>query len=153
MPDSKETLSMLPSPVRCMSCLYRAQRPFCNLTLKPLLDFDRIGELVIMPTGSVLIREGDRCTCIFVICTGRVLLSCNSLEGKTLNTKIALPGDVLGLGAAISGGTQRRQRRYGSQPARRWLNELTLLHFWSGMERQACMLRACLRMNTNHPYR
>ena len=47
-------------------------------------------------------RESDRCEQIYSICSGHVKLSCLSKIGQTLNLKIAFPGEVLGLGAAIS---------------------------------------------------
>jgi CRP/FNR family transcriptional regulator len=37
------------------------------------------------------------------LCEGKVKLSCASSEGKTLNLRIALAGDVLGLSAVVSG--------------------------------------------------
>ena len=40
---------------------------------------------------------------VFVVCSGKVKLSSTSKLGKTLILRIAGPGDVLGLGAAIAG--------------------------------------------------
>ena len=40
---------------------------------------------------------------VFVLCRGRVKLSITSSEGKALITRIAGPGEVLGLNAAVSG--------------------------------------------------
>jgi len=39
---------------------------------------------------------------VLVLCAGQVKLSCSSKEGKTLILKIAMAGDVLGLGAVMS---------------------------------------------------
>ena len=47
-------------------------------------------------------HEEDAVKQVFVVCSGQVKLSCISKEGKILNCKIALPGDVVGLGAVIS---------------------------------------------------
>jgi CRP/FNR family transcriptional regulator len=76
---------------------------FCNLSPDELKDFDRLGTQVRLPKGAVLFHEDEPSQCISVICSGQVKLSCTSREGKTMILKIAVPGDLLGLGAVISG--------------------------------------------------
>jgi CRP/FNR family cyclic AMP-dependent transcriptional regulator len=78
---------------------------FCNLGDEALADFGSIGTQATLPKGTKLFQESGRSNGIFVICTGQVKLSCTSREGRTLILKIALPGDILGLGAVISGST------------------------------------------------
>lgn len=93
-------------PVRdCGSCELRSLRMFCNLDEEALSDFSSIGVEVNLLKGAKLFREDEPSNGVFVICTGQVKLSCTSREGKTLILKIAMPGDVLGLGAVISGST------------------------------------------------
>jgi CRP/FNR family transcriptional regulator len=75
---------------------------FCNLDATALADFDSIGVQATLPKGAKLFQEDGASNGVFVICTGQVKLSCASKEGKTLILKIAMPGDVLGLGAVIS---------------------------------------------------
>ena len=48
-------------------------------------------------------REDDAGDRVIVLCTGRAILSCASEGGRVMNLKIAMPGDVLGLSAVISG--------------------------------------------------
>ena len=91
-------------PTDCLTCEYRSQRMFCGFAPGALADFNSIGALVMLPTGATLVREGDQCNRVLVICTGQVMLSCNSAAGATMNVKVALAGDVLGLSAAISDG-------------------------------------------------
>jgi CRP/FNR family transcriptional regulator len=55
------------------------------------------------PAGATLFVEGQACRGIYVLCKGRVKLSASSSEGHTLILKVAQPGEVLGLNAAISG--------------------------------------------------
>lgn len=76
---------------------------FCNLSPEELEDFNNIGMQMRLPKGAVLFQEDDASRNVSVICEGQVKLSCTSREGKTLILKIAVPGDVLGLGAVISG--------------------------------------------------
>src|SRR5215469_4602573 len=90
-------------PLDCIHCEYRTLRMFCNLSPEELKDFDKIGMQVRLPKGAILFQEDDPSKCVAVICDGQVKLSCTSKEGKTLILKIAVPGDLLGLGAVISG--------------------------------------------------
>jgi CRP/FNR family transcriptional regulator len=76
---------------------------FCNLSPEALKDFTSLGMQMRLPKGSVLYQEDDPSHSVAVICDGQVKLSCTSRDGKTLILKIAVPGDVLGLGAVISG--------------------------------------------------
>jgi CRP/FNR family transcriptional regulator, cyclic AMP receptor protein len=87
----------------CGSCEFRSLRMFCNLDASALADFGQIGVQSMLPKGARLFNEDGPSNGVFVICTGQVKLSCTSRDGKTLVLKIAVPGDVLGLGAVISG--------------------------------------------------
>jgi CRP/FNR family transcriptional regulator, cyclic AMP receptor protein len=87
----------------CRHCELRSMRLFCDLTSQALVDFQSIGMQMRLPRGAVLFQEGDPGSSIAVLCEGQVKLRSTSREGKTLILKIAMPGDVLGLGAVISG--------------------------------------------------
>ena len=76
---------------------------FCSLGAGALDDFESIGAHSTLPRGAKLFQENSPSQGVFVICSGQVKLSCTSREGRTLILKIAMPGDVLGLGAVISG--------------------------------------------------
>ena len=76
---------------------------FGALAPDELRDFDSIGVQLSLPRGAIIFHEDDPSTTVALICSGQVKLSCTSREGKTLILKIAMPGDVLGLGAVISG--------------------------------------------------
>ncbi len=96
--------SSLIQPARdCGTCELRSLRMFCNLDAAALADFDAIGTQLKLPKGNVLFEENATSSGVYVLCTGQVKLSCSSREGRTLILKIAMPGDVLGLGAVISG--------------------------------------------------
>ena len=87
----------------CINCQYRTLRMFCNLSPDVLRDFDEIGLPLNFSKGAILFHEDDPSNVTAVICTGQVKLSCTSKEGKTLILRIAMPGDVLGLSAVITG--------------------------------------------------
>ena len=96
--------SSLVRPARdCGSCELRSLRMFCNLDAAALADFSAIGVQMVLPRGTLLFEENGTSNGVYVLCTGQVKLSCTSREGRTLILKIAMPGDVLGLGAVISG--------------------------------------------------
>jgi CRP/FNR family cyclic AMP-dependent transcriptional regulator len=92
--------SVLP---RCLNCEHRSHRMFCNLSEAALADFDAIGTPKTFPQGAILFREHDASDSVLVLCSGQAKLSCTSRDGKVLILKIAVPGDVLGLGAVVSG--------------------------------------------------
>ncbi len=92
-----------PPPLECSTCEHRSGRTFCNLGKAALEDYAAIGTEISYSRGAILFEENGRSNDVFVICTGQVKLFCTSKEGKVLILKLALPGDVLGLGAVISG--------------------------------------------------
>lgn len=53
--------------------------------------------------GSFLFLQGDQCTGVFVLKTGRVKLSVDQSSGRTFIVGIAQPGDIVGLAAAVAG--------------------------------------------------
>lgn len=87
---------------QCSVCQYRSMRMFCNLSPEALADFDKIGTQTRVPKGTILFQEDDPGSGVIVICSGKAKLSCSSRQGKTLILKIAMAGDVLGLGAVLS---------------------------------------------------
>ncbi len=86
----------------CKSCDLRSLRMFCNLNDAAFENFQSIGVATTASKGTRLFSEDQYCGSVFVVCTGQVKLFCTSKEGKSLILKIALPGDVLGLGAMLA---------------------------------------------------
>ncbi|HEY4358343.1 MAG TPA: Crp/Fnr family transcriptional regulator [Acidobacteriaceae bacterium] len=76
---------------------------FCGMSPDNLAAFDQLGVQMAVPKGTVLFQENEPAAMVAVLCAGQVKLSCTSRAGKTLILKIASPGNVLGLGAVISG--------------------------------------------------
>jgi CRP/FNR family cyclic AMP-dependent transcriptional regulator len=95
-------LPVLQSPRSCLSCEVRSLRLFCNLSGQALADYAAIGVDATFQRGATLFTEASQPDSVFVLCSGQVKLSCTSREGKTLILKMAMPGDVLGLGAVIA---------------------------------------------------
>jgi CRP/FNR family transcriptional regulator, cyclic AMP receptor protein len=87
----------------CLNCTHREQRMFCNLSDSALVRLQNIKATSVYPKGAMLCLEGQPPRGIFVLCTGRAKLSTASSEGKSMILRVAEPGEVLGLTAAVSG--------------------------------------------------
>jgi CRP/FNR family cyclic AMP-dependent transcriptional regulator len=87
----------------CISCTWHQEAFFCNMEQPTLEAFHAIAFTCAYPEGAVLYSEGDASRGAFLICHGSAKLSISSAEGKTLITKIARAGEVLGLSSALSG--------------------------------------------------
>jgi len=86
----------------CTPCPVREQHLFCNLSPSLVQRLNAITSAAVYPRASMLFLEGQQGRGAFVLCTGKAKLSTTSREGKTIITKIAQHGDVLGLSATIS---------------------------------------------------
>lgn len=99
MPNS---LTLRTKTLDCINCEHRSLHTFCNLDETAFKDYAAIGIETSLAKGATLFKEGTRSKGVYVVCTGQVKLFCTSKDGKTLILKIAMPGDVLGLGAVLS---------------------------------------------------
>lgn len=87
----------------CLTCPMMKDRLFCNLSTTTLGALDEISTSATYPKGAVLFVEGQAPRGVFVLCNGRVKLSANSADGKSLILRIADAGEVVGLPGTISG--------------------------------------------------
>ena len=87
----------------CLTCEDRHIGWFCHLSPEALVEFDTLGMHVMLPAGGILFSEGHPARNVSILCAGQVKLTASSREGKTLLVRLAKPGDVLGLSAAMSG--------------------------------------------------
>jgi len=83
--------------------MFHNDHPFANLSGAALAQFEAIAPEVSRVRGEALFTEGETPRCVYVICSGRVKLSVSSREGRTAILRIAGPGEVLGISAAMSG--------------------------------------------------
>lgn len=87
----------------CGTCGLRTAGSFCTLAGNSWREFATAGTSVRLQSGGMLFFENDPSDFIYVLCSGQLKLSCMSREGRVRIVRIAMPGDVLGLGAAASG--------------------------------------------------
>src|ERR1017187_8929008 len=86
----------------CLTCDFRPDRPFCDMPEESLKFFDEIKSLTFYPRGTVLFAEERPVRGIYILCDGRARVSICADSRKRLTLRIAGPGEVLGLGAALS---------------------------------------------------
>jgi CRP/FNR family transcriptional regulator len=91
----------------CLACRWRSDRFFCELPPEALAAFDAMTFTNVYPEGAVLFSEGQGVRGVFMLCHGSAKLSISSGEGKTLITRVAEQGELLGLSSTISGNPYR----------------------------------------------
>lgn len=82
---------------------WRAGNFFKCLSLKTITEFESLVAPSRCERAAVLFSEGQEPLNILFLLEGKVKLTINSSEGKRLTLGIAGPGEILGLGAAVSG--------------------------------------------------
>lgn len=87
----------------CANCTLRKDGWYCALSADLLKSFATFSHLTTYPGGAILFVAGQMPRGAFIVCSGKVKLSTTSKEGKVLVLKVAEPGDIMGLSAAISG--------------------------------------------------
>lgn len=96
----------LPVEDNCVSSVLREHHASATLSQPTLESLDRIAHATTYPAGSVVLVEGQTPRGVFLLCHGRVKLMSTNRDGKTFIMKIAQPGEILGLHAVVTGGTQ-----------------------------------------------
>ena len=86
----------------CLSCDFRPDRTFCDMPADSLQAFDEIKSLGTYSRNTVLFAEGRPVRGVYLLCDGRAKLSICAESGRRLTLRVAGPGEVLGLGAALS---------------------------------------------------
>ncbi len=85
----------------CLTCSVRGPHCFCALSREALHRLDTLGRLFHLKTGKHLLDEGYAPNHVYVICGGTIKLTTSSRSGRLLLLRIAGPGDVMGLAAAL----------------------------------------------------
>lgn len=93
----------LPVVDNCVTCRLRNSNFSCALSKGSLEGLDRVKHATAYPQGALVFVEGQAPRGVFVLCQGRAKLMATNRDGKTFILKIAQPGEILGLHAAVSG--------------------------------------------------
>lgn len=86
----------------CLSCTLRRPGDFCDLSHPLLTELHGMGHLTLYPPDATLMTEGQSPRGVYIICSGRVKLSVEAHDGKTVIFKVAGDRQVLGLSAVVS---------------------------------------------------
>jgi len=89
---------------KCLNCPHSGKHAFCSLGQEARAFLESNSIAMEYPRGSAMFREGDHCSAVYVICSGKVKVSATSREGRTMILRIADGGDVLGMSAALANG-------------------------------------------------
>jgi len=87
----------------CTACPLRQDGRFCNVAAPALAAVNAAKFSTAYPGGATLFVEGEAPRGVFILCSGRAKLTTSSSEGKTLILRVAGPGEILGVSAAILG--------------------------------------------------
>jgi CRP/FNR family cyclic AMP-dependent transcriptional regulator len=86
----------------CAACPNRKPGWFCSLGNDVLADLDTVSNPVTSSTAERVFSQGDDSDHVFILCGGYVKLTASSSKGRNLIVRIAGPGAILGLHAAMS---------------------------------------------------
>ncbi|HEY0162194.1 MAG TPA: Crp/Fnr family transcriptional regulator [Edaphobacter sp.] len=92
---------MVPARRNCLDCTASKTDCFCSLTNEALLELRSAGRNLHFDEGERLLHEGHTSESVYVICSGRAKLTASSPDGRLLIVRLAGPGDLLGLAAAL----------------------------------------------------
>lgn len=98
-----QAIHVVASHQRCQDCNFKGKGFFCGLGAETSRDFEAIKSRLTYPTGSLIFLEKEPFHGIYLLCAGKVKLTISSSGGKTLILRLAKPGEILGLMAAMSG--------------------------------------------------
>ena len=91
------------APSECLNCTLRQSGNFCQLPPFLMSELSAMGHLTLYPRDATLIEEGQLLRGVYILCSGRVKLSLEASDGKTVILKVAGERQVLGLSAIVSG--------------------------------------------------
>ena len=84
----------------CVNCALRSG--FCEFSPDVLRHLDAIAHQQTYPPAATLFMEGQTARRVYVLCAGKIKMTTISREGKVFILRIAGPGEVLGISAALA---------------------------------------------------
>jgi CRP/FNR family cyclic AMP-dependent transcriptional regulator len=92
------------SPVGCATCSNRRPGWFCSLGSAVLADLELVTSTISLPGQASLFTQGDDARCLYLICEGYLKLTAGRAQDRQMIVRVAGPGSMLGLYAALSHG-------------------------------------------------
>jgi CRP/FNR family transcriptional regulator, cyclic AMP receptor protein len=93
-----------PAPMECASCQHRQSGWFCSFGRTIQQDADLATTTISLPSQTSLFVQGDEARCLYIVCGGYLKLTARRGSGKRVVVRVAGPGHLLGLYAALSHG-------------------------------------------------
>jgi CRP/FNR family transcriptional regulator len=92
------------NPVGCAACSQRKPGWFCSLGSAVLADLELLSGTISLPPQASLFTQGDEARCLYLICNGYLKLTAGRSGNREMIVRVAGPGSMLGLYAALSHG-------------------------------------------------
>lgn len=86
----------------CPACPNRKPGWFCSLGNDVLSDLEVLSTPVTIATGRRIFNQGENSANLFILCGGYVKLTASSSIGRSMIVRVAGPGAILGLHAAMA---------------------------------------------------
>jgi CRP/FNR family transcriptional regulator, cyclic AMP receptor protein len=93
-----------PSPLACTGCNDKRPGWFCFLTGAPLADLEVASSAISLPAEAPVFSEGASARFLYLICHGYVKLTAGKKGNRQTIVRVAGPGSMLGLYAALASG-------------------------------------------------
>ncbi len=92
------------SPAGCSACADRRPGFFCSLGSAVLADLELSSSAISLPSQTPLFTQGDEARCLYLVCNGYLKLTAGRFPERQMIVRVAGPGSILGLYAALSHG-------------------------------------------------
>jgi CRP/FNR family transcriptional regulator len=92
------------APVGCVACANRRPGWFCSLGSAVLAELEMVTSTISLPAQASLFSQGDEARCLYLICGGYLKLTVGSALDRQMIVRVAGPGSMLGLYAALTHG-------------------------------------------------
>jgi CRP/FNR family cyclic AMP-dependent transcriptional regulator len=89
-------------PAGCAACDSRRPGWFCSPGSSVLADLELATSTIALPAQSALFKQGADARCLYLICSGYMKLTAGRADDRRMIVRIAGPGSMLGLYAALS---------------------------------------------------
>lgn len=111
-------------------------------------QLQRIALVDLYPAGKVLYSEGQPVKGAYILCNGRAKISVTSGNGDILILRVALPGEAVGLDAALMNRPYRETAELLDSCQVRFISRERLASYFLSNAQAA--LKAALQMNLNY---
>jgi CRP/FNR family transcriptional regulator len=92
------------TPAGCVACPVRRPDWFCSLGAAALAELEQTSATLALATQSELFAQGEPARCLYLICSGYLKLTAAGSGDRRMIVRVAGPGSMLGLYAALSQG-------------------------------------------------